>query len=208
MKLHKEILHELKEHIPFTALATLTSIILIFFFLKLNLISSFIPLFYMFHPAHILFSAAVSSAMFYNYNKKILPSVLIGLIISVAIGSLSDIFFPYLGTSLLGIPISFHLPALEIPIVIWGIGLIGAGLGIIIKKTKFPHFLHVLISVFASLFYIFAYSANFSIINFLVILLIASISVVIPCCLGDIILPLLLRIKKTSNQKKIGVSLQ
>jgi hypothetical protein len=209
MKLHKEILHELKEHIPFTVAATLTSIILIFFIVKLNLISSFIPLFYIFHPAHVLFSAAVSSAMFYNYNKKIFPSILIGVIVSVAIGSLSDIFFPYLGTSLIGIPISFHLPALEIPVVIFGMGLIGAGLGVMIKKTKFPHFLHVLISVFASLFYVFAYSTNFLVINFLFILLIVSISVVIPCCLGDIVLPLLLRLKKIGHeQKKTGASSQ
>jgi hypothetical protein len=199
MKIHKEILHELREHIPFTFAATLISVGLIFLVLKLNLITSFVPLFYTFHPLHILFSSIVSSAMFYNYNKKVLPSILIGVIISVAIGSISDVFFPYLGTSLFGIPTSFHLPALEMPIIIWGIGLIGSVLGVVIKKTKFPHFFHVFISVFASLFYIFAYSADFSLLNLLLILIITSISVVVPCCLGDIVLPLLF---KGKNKEK------
>jgi hypothetical protein len=193
MKIHKEILHELREHIPFTIAATLISMIAIVALLKINLINSFVPFFYIFHQAHILFASIVSSAMFYNYKKKVLLSILVGMLISVAIGSVSDVFFPYLGTSLFGIPASFHLPALEMPIIIWGIGLIGSVLGVVIKKTKFPHFFHVFISVFASLFYIFAYSTDFSLLNLLLILIITSISVVVPCCMGDIVLPLLFK---------------
>ncbi len=189
------LIKELKEHLPFTTLATVISMASILLLLKINSINSFVPFFYVFHPAHILFSAMVSSAMFYYYKKNILFSILTGLFISIIIGSISDVLFPYLGSSLLGIPISFHLPAIENPGLILGVGLIGATFGAIIKKTKFPHFIHVFISVFASLLYIFAYSTNFSWVSLILILIITSISVVIPCCLGDIVLPRLFQNK-------------
>jgi len=200
----KEIIHELEEHLPFTIAATVISMAFIIVSMRENWIKSMIPIFYLFHPAHIVLSALVSSAIFYNYKKKIFPSILVGVFISIIIGSISDVFFPYLGSLLFGVPISFHLPALEKPLIIFVAGLIGAVSGVVIKKTKLPHFLHVFISVFASLFYIFSYSRAFSFLNLVFILIITSISVVIPCCLGDFILPLLikenLKIKKKSKQ--------
>ena len=204
MKL-KEIIHELKEHLPFTLMATLVSMVLIVISLRENWIKEMTPIFYLFHPAHVILSALVSSAIFYNYKKKIIPSMLTGIIISIIICSISDIIFPYLGSFLFGVPISFHLPTLENPLIILVAGLIGAVAGITIKKTKVPHFLHVFISIFASLFYIFAYARAFSFMNLIFILIVTSISVVIPCCLGDIVLPLLIKEKlifKKKNSKK------
>lgn len=195
MKVLNNILKELKEHIPFTALATFVSVSLSFLLIEGNLISSVISIFYIFHPLHLLFSAMVSTALFYKYKKNIFLSMLTGVLVSVIIGSLSDIIFPYLGISLFGIPISFHLPAIENPLMIFGALIVGSTIGIITKKTKFPHFLHVFISVFASLLYIFAYSTDFSLLALFLILIITIISVVLPCCLGDIILPVLFKEK-------------
>jgi len=192
MKLKLEILKELKEHIPFTLAATLFSVIIISFLLiKQNFISYAVSMFYIFHPLHILFSSIVSSAIFYNHTKKILPAIIVSIFVSLFIGSVSDVFLPYIGSLIFRIPISFHLPALESPLLIFGASLIGAFTGIAIRKTKFPHFLHVFISVFASLLYIFAYSTNFSTITLFLIFIITSISVVIPCCLSDIVFPML-----------------
>jgi len=186
-----EILHELREHIPFSIAATLVSSLIMFFLLiKENLIQYAVASFWIFHPLHILFASIVSAAMFYNYRKKIFLSVFIGVLISVVIGSVSDVIFPYIGALLFGLPISFHLPAIESPLLIFGVGIFGSVLGIIIRKTKIPHFIHVLISIFASLLYVFAYSTNFSFITLLFIFLITSISVVVHCCVGDIALPL------------------
>jgi len=197
MKSH--LLHELKEHIPFTALASVISIVLVFLIIKINIIPSLASVFYIFHPIHLFFSAMVSTALFYKYKKNIPFSILIGVFISVVIGSVSDVFFPYLGSSLFQIPISFHLPAIENSLVIFSSAIFGSLLGIAIKKTKFPHFLHVFISIFASLFYIFAYSSDWNLLNLFFILVITTISVVIPCCLGDIILPILLQKKEVSH---------
>lgn len=205
----KIILKELEEHIPFTAAAALVSIIIMSFLLiKQNLISYATSFFLLFHLAHVLFSSIVSTAIFYNYKKKILLSLFSGILIAVSVGSISDIIFPYLGILLFNLPISFHLPLLESPLLILGIALFGSVTGIIARKTKFPHFAHVLISLLASLLYIFSYSTNFSILTFLLIFLITSVSVIVPCCLSDIIFPLLFQNKfkkqdETQNKKNL-----
>lgn len=197
------ILEELKEHIPFTAAATLAAVLIIsFLLLKENLLSYAISSFYIFHPLHILFSSMVSSAIFYSYRKKIFPSLISGILISVVIGSVSDVIFPYIGSLLLHLPISFHLPAIESPVLIFSMAILGSSIGIIFKKTKFPHFIHVLISIFASLLYIFAYSTNFLLLNLFLIFLITIISVVIPCCLSDIVFPMLIQSKFKSKEEK------
>lgn len=197
-----EILHELREHIPFTVAATLVAIVIVSFLLiKENLIQYAISSFWIFHPAHIFFSSIVSAAIFYNYKKKIVPSFIFGILIAVVIGSVSDIIFPYIGGLLLHLPISFHLPAIESPLLIFGISILGTSSGIIIRKTKFPHFIHVLLSLFASLLYIFAYSTDFSIVSLFFIFLITSISVIIPCCTSDIIFPIMLQKLRRKQNK-------
>ena len=198
-----EIIHELKEHIPFTAAATLVAVIITAFLLiKENLISYAISLFYIFHPLHIFFSSIVSATIFYKYKRKIFLALISSIVIAVVIGSISDIIFPYFGSLLFNIPISFHLPAIESPLLIFGVAFLGSTTGIILKKTKFPNFVHVLISVFASLLYIFAYSTEFSFLTIILIFIITSISVVIPCCLSDIILPIIFQNKLKNKNKK------
>lgn len=187
-----KIITELKEHVPFTAAATAVAIILTALLLiKQNLIGHAVSLFYIFHPTHIFFSAIVSTAIFYKYKKNVFLALSTGVIISVLIGSISDVIFPYIGSLLFNLPISFHLPTVEKPLLIFSVAIFGSITGVIAKKTKFPHFIHVLVSVFASLLYIFAYSTNFSLLIIFLIFIITVISVVIPCCLSDIVLPIL-----------------
>lgn len=189
---NSNILGELKKHIPFTLAAVLISLILVSFLLiNQNLMRYAVVSFEIFHPLHIFFSAIVSAAIFYNYKKNIFWAILSGVLITLVIGSLSDAIFPYLGSLLFYIPISFHFPLLEYPVLILGAGIFGAVAGIITRRTKFPHFLHVLLSVLASLLYIFSYSTNFPPIVLFFMFIITSISVIIPCCLSDIVFPLL-----------------
>ena len=197
MNTKHDIHHELEEHIPFTALATLIAVILMAILLaKTNLINYAVSAFYIFHPTHVFFSSIVSAAIFYKYRNKFLLALAAGIIISVIIGSLSDVIFPYLGSLLFSIPIAFELPAFESPILIFGLAFLGSLLGIATKYTKFPHFLHVLISLFASLLYIFAYSTNFSLVAYVAIFIITTLSVVIPCCLSDIVFPIIFSRRK------------
>jgi hypothetical protein len=108
--MYKQILKELKEHMPFTAFGAVTGIILIIFLRKLPSESSY-NIFYILHPIHVFLSALVTASMYNFYkcgtskkkcNLEIL--ILIGYVGSVGIATLSDSVIPYLGEILLNMP--------------------------------------------------------------------------------------------------------
>ncbi len=197
----KEVIHELKHHAPFTALATLIAIliiILIQFILNKNLSENF---FHILHPTHVIFSAIVTAGIFYKYKTNIFQALIIGITGSIIIGSISDIIFPYLGGNLLTLNTEFHLPIIEKPLLILSSALIGSTIGISTKITKIPHFIHVFISVFASLFYILVFSPTFNIFYFIGAFFIVFIAVIIPCCISDIVFPFLFLKEKIKQCK-------
>ncbi len=185
----KEIIHELKNHLPFTAFATIIAIILVFLFQYLLQKQISENLFGVFHPLHIIVSSIVTTGIFYKYKPKIIPALLIGITGAIIIGSLSDIIFPWLGGNIFNLRPSFHLLLIEKPLLILAAAIIGSLIGIFTKITKIPHFIHVFLSVFASLFYLLAFSSGFNLIYFISAFLIVFISVIIPCCISDILFP-------------------
>ena len=145
--------------------------------------------FWIAHPMHLFVSAVTSAAMFYKYKKNILKAILVSLVSAIVIGSLSDIIFPFLGGIILGLKMEFHLPLIEEPFTIILVTLVGSLVGIKARITKVPHFLHVFISVLASLFYIIAYSGTINLLSFILAFFVVFISVIIPCCASDIVFP-------------------
>ena len=140
--------------------------------------------------------------MYTRYSKgKLWAAILIGYAGSVGICTLSDAVIPYLEGTTLNIAISFHLPFIEtekIPFlgmaewqVINSAALIGIALGYWTKITKFPHSGHILVSTWASLFYFTAFGTASWLPLLPIIFLYLFLAVWIPCCLGDIVLPLL-----------------
>jgi len=186
----KTILSELKNHIPFTFLATLIAVILVGIIYKESILISE-SFFYIIHPLHLFVSAIVSAAIFYKYKNNFIQALLIGITGAMIIGSLSDIILPYLGASLFQLEISFHLSLIEKPILILSTVIIGSFVGIITKFTKTPHFIHVFLSVFASLLYLLAFSISLNFIQLIAMFFIVFIAVLVPCCISDIIFPLL-----------------
>lgn len=185
----KELLHELRHHLPFTIFATISAILLCSLWIYFIKIPISADVFEFSHEMHIVLSAIVTSAMFYKYKKQPINAILIGIFASIIVGSLSDIVFPYIGAISLGIPSTLHLPIFEMPLVIIFVALAGSLIGIKIQTTKMPHFLHVFVSAFASLFYLLAFSSAFNILFFIESFFIVLISVVIPCCVSDIVFP-------------------
>ena len=183
----KEILIELKEYIPFTLLATILAVIISLTFYKTKLPET---LFELIHPLHIGVSAIVTAGIFYKYKKSILPAILVAITGSIIIGSLSDVIFPYLGGLIFNLNTSFHLPVLENPLLILSVSLIGGVIGLKTKITELPHFIHVFLSVFGSLFYILTFS-TINLTSLLISIGIVFVAVLIPCCISDIIYPLL-----------------
>jgi len=188
----RRIAKELKEHIPFTALGALTGIIITVIIVLGNVPSHIShTIFYTLHPLHVLLSALVTTAMYMRYKKgKIWVAILIGWTGSIGIATISDAMIPYLGGSLLHAQMEFHVPFIEE----WWINLpalAGIAIGYWKQTTKIPHFGHVLLSTWASLFYIMAFGKAEWIPLLPFIFLFLFLAVWIPCCLSDIVYPLL-----------------
>jgi hypothetical protein len=188
----KRIVKELKEHAPFTALGALTGIIITVIIILGNVPSHVSNIvFYTLHPLHVLLSALVTTAMYMRYKKgKIWVAILIGWTGSIGVATISDAMIPYLGGTLLHAQMDFHVPFIEE----WWINFLALG-GIAIgywkQTTKIPHFGHVLLSTWASLFYLMAFGTAEWIPLLPFIFLFLFLAVWLPCCTSDIIYPLL-----------------
>ena len=189
MKL-KLIIHELKEHSPFTALAVLIAILTVVAIKYLLQVSLDEDIFHLAHFLHVIVSAVATSALYYKYKKSFLKAIFIGVFGAILIGSLSDVIFPYLGGLIIDSHMHFHLPIIEETFLTLSLAIFGAISGVIIKISKTPHLLHVFLSVFASLFYLLAFSPDFSPIYFTITFFIVFLAVIVPCCLSDIVFPL------------------
>jgi len=199
----KRIVQELRRHAPFTALGALTGIIIMIIIIFGEVPSQISQTaFYTLHPIHVVLSALVTTAMYAKYRKaKIWAVILIGWTGSIGIATLSDAVIPYLGGALLHIEMGFHVPFIEtskmpvIGIEKWIIvncaALLGIAVGYWKQTTKIPHFGHVLLSTWASLFYFTSFgTANWiPLLPFVFVFL--FLAVWIPCCLSDIVYPLL-----------------
>ena len=186
------IAQELKEHVPFTALGALTGIIIMVIVVLGNVPSPIShTIFYTLHPIHVLLSALVTTAMYVRYRKaKVWLVILIGWTGSIGIATISDAIIPYLGGTLLHAQMEFHVPFIEE----WWINLLalaGIAIGYWRQTTRIPHFGHVLLSTWASLFYITAFGIADWIPLLPFIFLFLLLAVWIPCCTSDIIYPLL-----------------
>jgi hypothetical protein len=204
----RQIARELREHIPFTAIGAATGIILMVIIVFAHVPSVISETaFYTLHPLHVVLSALVTTALYAKYSKgKLWAAILIGYAGSIGIATLSDAIIPYLGGALLNIEIGFHVPFIETAampyfgvakwVVINSAAVIGIALGYWKRITKFPHSGHVLISTWASLFYFTAFGVASWLPLLPLIFIFLFLSVWLPCCLSDIVFPLLFVKKK------------
>ena len=191
------ILNELKHHVPFTVLATFIAIILVFIITEFELFNIPEATFHGFHYLHVLVSATATAAIYHRYKKSFAGAIIIGILGAIIIGSLSDVLFPYLGSLFFEhLHAEFHLPIMESTIFVLSFAFIGGVLGAWKEKSKTPHFIHVLLSVFASFFYLYSFTFNWGLGTLFIVFAIVFISVIIPCCLSDIIFPFLFLGKK------------
>ncbi len=202
-----QISDELKEHAPFTFFGALTGIAIMLaiayggFLPQVASISE--NIFYVLHPAHVLLSASVTTALYIRYGKKKLwITLLIGYTGSIGIATMSDSIIPYIGEVLLDLPNrGLHIGVIEKPLLTNLAALLGIAIGYSYRKgaTEFPHAGHVLISTWASLFHItMALGATMDWVRIIGILLFLFLAVWIPCCTSDIVYPLLFAEKQRS----------
>jgi hypothetical protein len=193
----KQIARELKNHAPFTALGSVTGIAImaIVVFGKVSSQTSQ-GIFYTLHPLHVLLSALVTTAMFKRHSQgKLLPALVIGYTGSIGIATISDSVIPYVGGALLGVEMEFHIGFIEKWWLVNPMALAGITIGYLRPTTKFPHSGHVLLSTWASLFYLTAFGITpwIPLLHFVFIFL--FLAVWLPCCISDIVFPLLFTAK-------------
>jgi hypothetical protein len=204
----KNILHELKEHSPFTLFGALTGIILMMLFRNMSHEAAH-TLFYIFHPLHICLSAVVTTALYKKYlsNEKpgirmFLKVLLVGFIGSVSIGTLSDSLIPFWGEILLDMPYRhMHIGFVERWWLINPLAVIFIIIAYKKPATKFPHTGHVLISTWASLFHMMMAADPKQAMPYFGIFVFLFLAVWLPCCFSDIIFPLLfIKDRKTATR--------
>ena len=203
----KLIGNELKNHAPFTALGAVTGIAIMMIIIFGNILPQVSQVshtvFYILHPLHITLSAIVTTAMYKKHGRgKLWVIILIGYFGSIGIGTLSDSIIPYIGEILLDLPNrGIHIGFIEEWQIVNPAAAIGIAIGYWKPFTRLPHFGHVLVSTWASLFHIImALGVTVAPATFIVIFLFLFFAVWLPCCTSDIVFPLLFTKEQLPHQ--------
>jgi hypothetical protein len=200
----KQILKELRVHAPFTFLGAVTGIVIIVIFHGVPEKAAY-NIFYVLHPVHVFLSALVTASIFKlhkcrHVSGKCLKGecnfwilLIIGYVGSIGIATISDSLIPYSGEFLLNMPKrGIHIGFIEKWWLVNPLALAGIGIAYFKPSSKFPHLGHVLLSTWASLFHmLMAAGQFFNPFSYLVVLLFLFLAVWIPCCVSDIVFPLL-----------------
>lgn len=156
-------------------------------------------LFHLFHPMHVLLSAAATTAMFWRYDRRLFMALFAGFVGSVGFCGISDIVFPWAGGWMMGASMDLHIcllehPQLVIPFAVMGIfaGLVAADAYSDRRLSIFSHSSHVLISTGASLLYLVGFGLTDWPFQLTEVFMIVFAAVIVPCCASDIFFPLLL----------------
>jgi hypothetical protein len=199
------ISRELKSHAPFTALGTVSGIVLLILLLWARVPRDVsVTLFWTLHPLHVLLSALVTTAMFRLHGGRGIWRILgVGYLGSVGIATLSDCLIPYAGEWLLALPQrGLHLGFIEKWWLVNPLALGGIAIGYAWPHTKFPHAGHVLLSTWASLFHVtMALGTELRLIEGVLIALFLFLSVWLPCCTSDIVFPLIFAPKPDGGER-------
>ncbi|MFC1489873.1 hypothetical protein ACFL6K_01555 [Candidatus Latescibacterota bacterium] len=155
-------------------------------------------LFYVFHPAHVFFSAMATASIFRLHQQKtgkyfFVRVFVIGFIGSIGIATLSDSIIPYIGELLLGLPkTAAHIGFIEEWWLVNPLAVLGIMAAYFRPSTKLTHSMHVLLSTWASLFHIImAFGDTVASPVYIAVFFFLFFAVWAPCCGSDIIFPLL-----------------
>lgn len=197
------IAKELKHHAPFTMSGALTGAVLLIVILKAQVPHGTLSLlFWTCHPAHVFFSALVTTAMYRLHgNTGFWKTLMVGYFGSIGIATLSDCIIPYIGEILLNLPHrGIHLGFIEKWWLVNPLAFAGIAVACVRPRTKFPHAIHVFLSTWASLFHItMAMGSGIHALDILIITIFLFLAVWIPCCTSDIVFPLLFSKEKNPD---------
>jgi hypothetical protein len=208
---------ELKNHLPFTLIGAATGIVFMLAGQKWFKEEAE-TLFSVFHPMHVVLSAMVTASLFEIHRKvkNFFLILIIGIVGSIGVATMSDCVLPYFGESILGAAIpthaalhehedgqqceedhgehhaELHLGFIEEWYLVFPAALIGVLLAYFKPSTHLPHASHVLLSTWASSAHILMNTqADMSMLFLLGMFIVLFLAVWLPCCVSDIVFPLL-----------------
>ncbi|MBA3954303.1 hypothetical protein H0X48_03235 [Candidatus Dependentiae bacterium] len=162
-------------------------------------VSGYHILFHSFHFLHILFAATGTVITFSRFSRSISKALLVGIISPAIFCMLSDVLLPYLAGRLLGVDMELHicfhrelhnvLPFLAIG-VLNGMVLRSHHSSMLRVFSLGSHFVHILISSLASLFYMVSHGFENWYPQMGYVFLFLVVAIVIPCTFSDVIVPM------------------
>jgi len=194
---------ELLSHLPFSIFATVGGMLVVAVLTFLGeptygerLPGAFQDLFHVFHPTHMLLSATATTAMFWRHERRFVKAAVVGFLGAIVICGVSDILIPYLSGFLLGAHMEAHICILKHPGLVLPFALVGVATGFlaadhIVRATFYSHAAHVLVSSAASLLYLIGFGLAHWVHQAGPVLVFVVLAVMIPCCVSDIVFPLL-----------------
>lgn len=167
-------------------------------------------LFHCFHFMHLIFAGTGVLITFFRFSKNIFKGIIVGALTTITFCTLSDSILPYIGGTIMGVKMHFHLcfiSELKNVLPFLCIGLLN---GIIMSRhhasrqtfySVSSHFIHIFISSLASSFYLVSHGFVdwYHNIGFVFVFLI--IATVIPCTLSDVVVPMALAKADKKHEK-------
>ena len=204
----RHLREELLAHLPFSIFSTVGGMMLVAIltfigqpFYGEKLPEAFRELFHIFHPVHMLFSATATTAMFWQYERRVIKALIVGLVGAILVCGASDIVIPHVSGLMLGVEMHFHVCVIEHPGLVLPFAAVGVVAGFlasghIVRATVFSHAVHVVISSSASLLYLVSFGLQNWIDQAGWVFIFVVLAVMVPCCFSDIVFPLLVVTKE------------
>jgi hypothetical protein len=156
-------------------------------------------LFHSFHFMHIVFAATGTLITFLRFSHRYILGTIVAIGSTFFFCTLSDVVLPYFIGTALGIPMHFHVCMVSelrnvLPFLL--VGLLNGHIMSLHHSSRqgvfsiFSHFIHILISSFASLFYLMAEGFTQWYEHMGPIFLFLVVAVVVPCTLSDLVVPM------------------
>jgi len=202
----QRILVELTHHLPYTIVSSLIAMAAVWYFGTVQMqqhvdrgwVAELRWSFHVLHPLHVCLSAITTTAVLWRFDRRLVKALLVGTFGSVVPCGFSDYVVPFVGGKILGQTMQLHICLIEHPMLILPflfLGLLGGLLfeGRVTEHSVFSHGAHVFVSSLAALLYLasFGFTGWMSDVNLVFpVLLIVVIAVWIPCCIGDIVIPI------------------
>jgi hypothetical protein len=156
-------------------------------------------LFHSFHFMHIVFASTGTLITFFRFSRNILKGFIVGSLSAAFFCTLSDSILPYLGGRLLGVDMHLHICFFTELSNVLPFLVVGLFNGFIMSRhhssrqvlfSIFSHFVHILISSFAAMFYLVSHGCIDWYVFIGMVFLFLVVAVVVPCTLSDVVVPM------------------